>query len=162
MYSLQLVGLDGAHPSSSHIVLWLEVSSCSMRSKTCIVNPGFILKILRFSKLTDASFRARDLASWLLLLRLFHRWPNNVPACLWFDCQTPFGSSVRDLLESSVPSSRHSGRCTLGIEVKLYISCCSPFAVVTKQNDLAAAAYLCVSGVTVQCSSLVRTILRSG
>ena len=22
-----------------------------------------------------------------MLLRLFHRWPYNVPACLWFDCQ---------------------------------------------------------------------------
>ena len=44
--------------------------------------------------------------------------------------------------------------CTLGIVVKLFISCCSPVSVVAKQNDLAAAAYLCVSGVTVQCSCL--------
>ena len=35
------------------------------------------------------------------------------------------------------------------------------FSVVTKQNDPAAAAYLCASGVIVQYSSLVRT-LRSG
>ena len=39
------------------------------------------------------------------------------------------------LLESSVTSSRHSDRCTLGKVIKLYKSCCCPFAVVTKQND---------------------------
>ena len=47
------------------------------------------------------------------------------------------------LLESSVTSSRHNYRCTLGRAVKLKKSCCSPFAVVTKQNDPAAAAHLC-------------------
>ena len=57
------------------------------------------------------------------------------------------------LLESPVTSSRHSDLCTQGLIVNLYISCCSPFAVVTKHNDPPAAAYLCVPGVTVQCSS---------
>ena len=37
-----------------------------------------------------------------------------------------------------------SDRCTLGIAVKLKTSVCSPVSVVTKQNDPAAAAYLCV------------------
>ena len=54
------------------------------------------------------------------------------------------------LPELSVTSLRHSDRCTLGKIVKLLISCCSPVSVVTEQNDPAAAAYLCVSGVTVQ------------
>ena len=45
-----------------------------------------------------------------------------------------------------------------GIVIKLQTSCCSPFSVVTEQNDLAAAAYLCVSGVTVQCPSSVRAL----
>ena len=58
--------------------------------------------------------------------------------------------------ELSVTSLRHSDRCTLGTEVKLKISRCSPFAVVTEQTDPGAAAYLCVSGVAVPCSSLVK------
>ena len=44
------------------------------------------------------------------------------------------------LLESLVNSSRHNDRCTHGTVVKLQISCCSPFSVVTKQSDPAAAA----------------------
>ena len=47
-----------------------------------------------------------------LLLRLFHRWPYSVPACLWFDCQLLFGTSTCVLLESLVTSLRHSDRCT--------------------------------------------------
>ena len=49
------------------------------------------------------------------------------------------------LLELSVTSLRHSDRCTLGIEVKLFLSCCSPFSVVMKQNDPAAACVLLAS-----------------
>ena len=30
-------------------------------------------------------------AFWLLLLRLFHNWPYNVPAWLWFDCHLRLG-----------------------------------------------------------------------
>ena len=62
----------------------------------------------------------------------------------WCDCQLRLGVQLVCCRNLSVTSSRHSDRCTL-----------------TKQNDPAAAANLCFSGVTVQCSSLVR-LLRSG
>ena len=71
---------------------------------------------------------------------------------------TPSGTSLCMLAESMAAPSRHNDRCTLGIVVKLQTSCFSPFLVITKQNDPTAAAYLCVSGVTVQCSSLDRDL----
>ena len=70
---------------------------------------------------------------------------------------TPSGTSTCVLLESLVTSSRHNDRCIHGIVIKLQGSCCSPFSVVTKQNNPAAAAYLCASGVIVHCASLVGT-----
>ena len=78
-------------------------------------------------------------------------------------CSTvnPCETSSFVLPESLVTSLRHNDPCTHGIVIKLQTSCCSPSSVVTEQNDPAAAAYLCVSGVTVQCSSSVRA-LRSG
>ena len=57
---------------------------------------------------------------------------------------TPFGTSTFVLPESLVTSLRHNDPCTYGIVIKLQTSCCSPFSVVTKQNDPAAAAYLCL------------------
>ena len=66
-------------------------------------------------------------------------------------------SSTGVLLESLVTSLRQSDRCTLGIVDRFFTSYCSPSAFVTKPNDPAAAAHLCVAGVTVQCSSSVET-----
>ena len=57
------------------------------------------------------------ISSWLLLLRLFHRWPYSVAAGL----STPFGSATCVLLESSVTSSRHTDRCTPGVVVKFSV-----------------------------------------
>ena len=91
----------------------------------------------------------------LCSLLLFHRWPYSVPSMSLVRRSTPLGTSIFVLPESLVTSSRHNDRCTHGTVVKLQTSCCSPFSVVTKQNDPAAAAYFCVSGLTVQCSSSV-------
>ena len=41
-------------------------------------------------------------------------------------------------------SLRFNDRCPHGIVIKLNMSFSSPFSVVTKQNDPAAAAYLCL------------------
>ena len=50
------------------------------------------------------------------------------------------------LPKSLVAPLGHNDRCTHGIVIKWHMSCCSPFSVIEKQNDPAAAAYLCVSG----------------
>ena len=47
---------------------------------------------------------------------------------LW---STPLGTSTCALLELLVSSSRHNGSCIHGMVVKLGITCCSPFSVVT-------------------------------
>ena len=70
---------------------------------------------------------------------------------------TPLGASTFMLPKSSVTSLRQNDRCTHGTVVNLHMSCGSPISAVTKQNDPAAAAHLCVSGVIVQCSPSVRT-----
>ena len=50
-----------------------------------------------------------------------------------------FGTSTLMLLKSLVTSLRYNDRCAQDIVVKLHMSCCSSFSVVTKQNDPAAA-----------------------
>ena len=72
-----------------------------------------------------------------------------------------FGTSTWMILKLLVISLRFNDRCTDGIVVKLHMSCWSPFSFVTKQKDPSAAAHLCVSGVIVRWSSLVKTY-RSG
>ena len=62
-------------------------------------------------------------------------------------------SSMYLVWELSVTSLRHSHSCTLGLVVKLFISCCSPVSVIRKQNPGCRCKLVCV---TVQCSSLVR------
>ena len=61
------------------------------------------------------------------------------------------------LLKLVVFALRYNDRCIHGIVVKLHMSCCFPFSVVMTENGRGAVAYLCVSGVIVQCSSSVRT-----
>ena len=46
------------------------------------------------------------------------------------------------LSESLFTSLRNTDRCTHSMVVRLQTSCCSPFSVVTKQNDPAAGAHL--------------------
>ena len=79
------VGLDGKYPSSGHIILRFELSSyqrdrkphyqsrvsargVSLQKTACstLVLPGLMLLVVH------------GMSSWLLLLRLFHRWPYNV------------------------------------------------------------------------------------
>ena len=57
------------------------------------------------------------------------------------------------LSKSLVTSLRVNDRCTHSTVIKLHMYCCSPFSIIEKQNDPAAASHLSVSGVVVQCSS---------
>ena len=146
-----LVGFSGMYPSTCYVILRFDLPHVN-EVKNLIVNPGFPLEVFRSSKLlvvswADASFRARDRIFGSCSCGFstgghatFQHVSRLIVNSVW--------SSTRVLLESSVTSSRHSDRCTLGKEVNLYLSWCSPFAVVTKHNDPAAAAYLRVPGVT--------------
>ena len=154
-----LVSLDGGHPSSSHIVRRFDLPLVN-EIKNLNVNPGCVLKMFRISKLFVVSSYFRFLSCTGSPLgpcscgfstgchATFQHVSGFIVNSVW-----EFNSCAA---ESSVTSLRHSDRCTLGTVVKLQKSCCSPFAAVTKHNDSGAAAYLCVSGVTLQCSSLVR------
>ena len=103
----------------------------------------FLLRVLEVSQHSCGLC----LAEVALFVRLDGEQPSSSHILFLFDL--PHVNEIR--------KSNHS----FGIVIKLQTSCCSPFSVVTEQKDPAAAAYLCVSGVTVQCSSSVRT-LRSG
>ena len=135
----------------------------SMRSKNLVANPGSVLQMFRFSKLfvvsstswADASFRARDLI-WALVPAALPQVAMHRSNMSLVKPSTSFGTSIFMLPKSLVTPSRCNDRCTHGMGIKLHTSSWSPSSVVTKQNDPAAAAYLCVSGVIVQCSSYVR------
>ena len=155
------------HPSSCHIISRRNLP-CVHDIKNLVVNSGFVLEMFCFNKLFTVSsyflswcfFRARDLIM-ALAPAAFAQVAIQRSSMSLVRLPTPFGTSNCVLSESLVTSTRYNDRCTHGTVIKLQTLCCSPFSVVTKQNDPAAAAYLCVLGVTVPCSSLVRT-QRSG
>ena len=133
------VGLEGEDPSFGYIVLRFDLPSDQRGN--LIVNPGFPLDVFRFNKLTACgilvlpglTFLFVHKASFLLLiLRLFQQVATQRSSMFLVRLRTPFGSSIRVLLEPLVTFLRHNDRCTLGKVVRLCISCCSPFAVVTK------------------------------
>ena len=142
-----LVSLDGEHPSSGHIVLRFdlphvnEIKKPRCQPRICTQDVSLQQNACGILVLPELMLLfVHGISSWPLLLLLSHRWPYSVPARLWFDCQLLSWTSTCVLLESLVTSSRHNNRCTHGIVVTLQTSCCSPFSVVTKQNDPAAAA----------------------
>ena len=150
------VGLDGEKPSSC-VVLRFELPHVT-EVNNLIVNPGFPLEVFRFSKLLAATPLRGVTLLWDFFLppapATFPQVAIQRSSMFLVLLSTPFGNSPRVLLESSITSSRHNDRCTHRKAVKMCISCCSQFSVVTKQNDTAAAAAanFCASCVSVQCS----------
>ena len=125
------------HPSSSHTFSRLhlphvdEIKNQDLYSRCVASATCFILVLLELMLLF-----VHGISFWLLFLLPFRQWPYSVP---------------------TYPGSADNDLCAHDIMVKLHMSCCFSFSVMTKQNDPVAAAYLCVSGVIVQCSSFIRT-----
>ena len=137
------------HPSSCHIISRHNLPYVH-DVKNLVVNSGFVLEMFCFNKLFTVSsyflslcfFRARDLIL-ALAPAAFPQVAIQRSSMSLVRLSTPLGTSNCVLPESLGTSSRYNDRCTHDIVIKLQTLCCSPFSVVAKQNDPAAAAYLC-------------------
>ena len=138
---------------SHHLSAWLPSGrrDHEPRCQTRICTLGILLQQIVCSVLVLLELRlyifARDLILALILF-LFRRSSYIVPTRLKFDRQLLLGLQHPILPKSSIISLRYNGRCTHGLSGQIaYVLLISIFAVVTKQNVLAAAAYMCFSGV---------------
>ena len=119
----------------------ISTRSVSLQQTACsiLVLPGLTLLF------------EHETAFWLLLLRLFHRWSYNVPACLWKNYQLRLGVELVCCWNRRL---FFEAQRSLHIWCPSQIVCILLFSVC--RSDAAAAACLCVSGVTVQSPPSVR------
>ena len=162
MWKKSLPSGNSCEIRTCYVILWFELPQMN-EVKNLIVNPRFPLEEFRFSKLLVVS-------SYFLVWRFFSctRPPFGSCSCSFSTGGHTTFQHVSGLTVNSFPEFNlwAAGIVDHFIETQwslhtwyssqVEISCCAPFSVVTKQNDPAAAAFLCISGVTVQCSSLVR------
>ena len=144
------VRLDGEHPSSGYIIPWFDLPQINM-NENFIVNQGFVLQVFGISKLFVIS---SHFLSWVFLSC------TGSPFCLDSSCL----SASRHTLFQHISSSTVNSFCNsnlyatevIGHLIEVPWSLISNFCR-NEKNYPAAAACLCVSGVSVQCSSSART-----